>query len=125
MLGCYKRYTDPSSLRKHVKNHSKEDQEQMKVLKESVKERRRSYPDISLAPDSVSCWTCPTSCDQTANLGLMSGGGLMSQRDHGDHGVPSCGDQSRAGGLLTTACDPRDWQRRLEAEHQYYANPIY
>ena len=34
--GCQKRYTDPSSLRKHVKNHSKEEQEQYKVCREKL-----------------------------------------------------------------------------------------
>ena len=30
--GCQKRYTDPSSLRKHVKNHSREEQEQAMAM---------------------------------------------------------------------------------------------
>ena len=34
MPGCYKKYTDPSSLRKHVKNHSKEEQDQYKMYRE-------------------------------------------------------------------------------------------
>ena len=34
--GCPKRYTDPSSLRKHVKNHSKEEQDQCKVSREKA-----------------------------------------------------------------------------------------
>lgn len=34
MHGCLKRYTDPSSLRKHVKNHSKEEQDQYKACRE-------------------------------------------------------------------------------------------
>lgn len=36
MVGCTKRYTDPSSLRKHVKNHSNRDQ---------VQARRKSHKD--------------------------------------------------------------------------------
>ena len=40
MPGCQKRYTDPGSLRKHIKNHSKEEQEQVRRLKESQKVRR-------------------------------------------------------------------------------------
>ena len=28
MIGCTKRYTDPSSLRKHIKNHSAKEQQQ-------------------------------------------------------------------------------------------------
>ena len=31
VYGCLKKYTDPSSLRKHVKNHSKEEQEQVRL----------------------------------------------------------------------------------------------
>ena len=31
MFGCQKKYTDPSSLRKHVKNHSKEEQDQARA----------------------------------------------------------------------------------------------
>lgn len=30
MIGCTKKYTDPSSLRKHVKNHSFEEQKELK-----------------------------------------------------------------------------------------------
>lgn len=30
MVGCTKKYTDPSSLRKHVKNHTYEEQLQLK-----------------------------------------------------------------------------------------------
>jgi len=35
VLGCQKRYTDPSSLRKHVKNHTKEEQEQVKLIRDN------------------------------------------------------------------------------------------
>ena len=34
MPGCSKRYTDPSSLRKHVKIHSKEEQDKYKEYRE-------------------------------------------------------------------------------------------
>ena len=34
MVGCLKKYTDPSSLRKHVKNHSKEEQDQVRQSRE-------------------------------------------------------------------------------------------
>ena len=34
MPGCQKKYTDPSSLRKHVKNHSKEEQDQVRAGRE-------------------------------------------------------------------------------------------
>lgn len=35
MVGCLKKYTDPSSLRKHVKNHSKEEQDQVRQSRET------------------------------------------------------------------------------------------
>ena len=40
MVGCNKRYTDPSSLRKHVKNHSREEQEQLKVGRDAGSQGR-------------------------------------------------------------------------------------
>ena len=40
MIGCNKRYTDPSSLRKHVKNHSKEEQEQVKMGRDTGSQGR-------------------------------------------------------------------------------------
>lgn len=36
VVGCFKKYTDPSSLRKHVKNHSHE--EQLQIKKKSQEE---------------------------------------------------------------------------------------
>jgi hypothetical protein len=35
VFGCLKRYTDPSSLRKHVKNHTKEEQDQVKQIRDN------------------------------------------------------------------------------------------
>ncbi len=43
MPGCYKKYTDPSSLRKHVKNHSKEEQDQYKMQREHTKEENDQF----------------------------------------------------------------------------------
>ena len=42
MLGCTKRYTDPSSLRKHVKSHSAEEQEQYRRTKDLANLAKRS-----------------------------------------------------------------------------------
>merc|ERR1712223_2008608 len=36
--GCQKRYTDPSSLRKHVKNHSREEQDQAAAMARQARE---------------------------------------------------------------------------------------
>ena len=42
VLGCTKRYTDPSSLRKHVKSHSAEEQEQYRRTKDLANLAKRS-----------------------------------------------------------------------------------
>ena len=42
MLGCTKRYTDPSSLRKHVKSHSQEEQLQYRRSKDLANIAKRS-----------------------------------------------------------------------------------
>jgi len=139
VVGCYKRYTDPSSLRKHVKNHSKEDQEQARMIKESSKERerRRSYPDLGLVPgDHLSCWSAATSYSDisAANTGATDNTSVNSSSNL------SC--LMSGGGLLTT-CEARDaawqrqvqdtceggatWQRKLETDHLYYTTttPIF
>ena len=103
MVGCLKRYTDPSSLRKHIKNHSKEEQEQVRLVKESLKVRRGLQSvEAEASPDTT--WgmveqemmnpSCPA-----GNLNLMCGGGLVST----------------------------DWARRVEEERfsQYYSAPLY
>merc|ERR1711936_170402 len=62
VVGCQKRYTDPSSLRKHIKNHSKEEQEQVRLLKETLKEMMTQH-------------------QPSANMNLMCGGGLVNNLD--------------------------------------------
>ena len=103
MVGCLKRYTDPSSLRKHIKNHSKEEQEQVRLVKESLKVRR-GLQSLEAEASPESTWgmveqemmnpSCPA-----GNLNLMCGGGLVST----------------------------DWARRVEEERfsQYYSAPLY
>lgn len=44
MAGCTKKYTDPSSLRKHVKNHNSRDQTHI---------RRKSYKEINQNPIEI------------------------------------------------------------------------
>ena len=99
MTGCHKRYTDPSSLRKHIKNHSKEEQDQVRLLKESLKVRRGVQMQPSQESWMVEQEMMNSSCP-TSNMNLMSGGGLV-QYDA--------------------------WQRRLAEEKytQYYTSPLY
>merc|ERR1712038_240976 len=42
VIGCTKRYTDPSSLRKHVKSHSQEEQLQYRRSKDLANMAKRS-----------------------------------------------------------------------------------
>merc|ERR1711970_328459 len=70
VYGCQKKYTDPSSLRKHVKNHTKEEQDQVKQRKGSSKGRSKEpsqdrWFDIEPFPSS--------------NMALLSGGGLVQE----------------------------------------------
>ena len=102
MFGCQKKYTDPSSLRKHIKNHSKEEQEQVRLVKENMKVKR-GLQIVEVEPGTDSTWgmvehemmnPCPA-----GNLNLMCGGGLVTS----------------------------DWTRRVEEERfsHYYNTPLY
>ena len=42
VMGCTKRYTDPSSLRKHVKGHTQEEQLQYRRAKDLANQAKRS-----------------------------------------------------------------------------------
>lgn len=44
--GCQKRYTDPSSLRKHVKNHSDTEQAQLKRKQQENREIQNNLPPL-------------------------------------------------------------------------------
>ena len=51
-MGCTKRYTDPSSLRKHVKSHTAEEQLQYRRFKDQANAAKRSSSPFS--PSSMS-----------------------------------------------------------------------
>ena len=128
VLGCTKRYTDPSSLRKHVKSHTLEEQEQYRKAKDqanlakragspalSTTSSRFSSPSRNWAsgaaagmgnlPDSPS-WhhpaTSATSVTSTSTLlGLQAGGTIVNMEQR-----PQPSQQNPAGfpagsGLLT------------------------
>ena len=68
MFGCQKRYTDPSSLRKHVKNHTEEEQDQVKQVKDYSKTRSKDCSQEGwLEIDSL----------PSGNMALLSGGGVV------------------------------------------------
>jgi len=62
VLGCLKRYTDPSSLRKHVKNHTKDEQEAARLSVQGREDSNQTWEVLEGAGGS---------------LGLMTGGGVV------------------------------------------------
>jgi len=71
VFGCQKRYTDPSSLRKHVKNHTKEEQDQLKLVRDNSQGKSTDT--------SQEGWLEPEHDILPGNLTLLSGGGVMAQ----------------------------------------------
>ena len=67
-----KRYTDPSSLRKHVKNHTREEQEQVRLRKETVKTGVKALKNNEEWKNDLRSMSC------TGQGGHMSGGGVVS-----------------------------------------------
>ena len=88
MFGCQKRYTDPCSLRKHVKNDTKEEQDQVKQVKDYSKTRSKEcsqegWLEIGSLP--------------SGNRALLSGGGVVEQYDTIYRGHVEENDQSSYG----------------------------
>ena len=76
MIGCNKRYTDPSSLRKHVKNHSKEEQEQVKMVRDSGSQGRSTDNSMEGWLDTEGpnlALLCPLIGQHTGNRGAAIG----------------------------------------------------
>eukprot|EP00096_Caligus_rogercresseyi_P014067 TRINITY_DN6603_c0_g1_i1.p1 TRINITY_DN6603_c0_g1~~TRINITY_DN6603_c0_g1_i1.p1 ORF type:complete len:562 (-),score=173.43 TRINITY_DN6603_c0_g1_i1:720-2405(-) len=61
VLGCCKRYTDPSSLRKHVKSHSQEEQVQYRKAKDLANAAKRTASPSNKSPMSPLPWHTPSS----------------------------------------------------------------
>lgn len=96
MVGCTKRYTDPSSLRKHVKSHTLDEQLQYRRSKDQANAAKRSSSPfgqaqtplaVAPAPSPIATWNSrqqaqptPTnsssqfSASSSTLLGLQSGG---------------------------------------------------
>ena len=81
MIGCQKRYTDPSSLRKHVKNHSKEDQDQCRTGPKD-----RPSQDLATWQDQETTTTTNNNNNNNNNssssLGILSAGGMLSPGEY-------------------------------------------
>ena len=122
MFGCEKRYTDPSSLRKHVKNHTKEEQDQVKMTRDNSKGKNKEKTEPG--------WIEPEYMN--GNPALMSGGGVVNcpmygqrykgQTEQGD--LYSYGWRKEAEGR--GGCY-RDQRRQKEEEERlnFYSTPLY
>ena len=73
MFGCQKKYTDPSSLRKHVKNHTQEEQDQVKQTKNSNKARSKDA--------NLERWF-EADALPSGPMALLSGGGVVVDNDY-------------------------------------------
>ena len=110
VFGCAKKYTDPSSLRKHVKNHTKEEQEQVRQMKGSTKGRSKET--------SQERWfDIDPSMPVSSNLGLLSGGGVVVDTVQVD-------TQHVYGGVGAGEAHSR---RRGEVDdsYNYFSTPLY
>jgi len=88
--GCQKRYTDPSSLRKHVKNHSREEQEQAMAMARQAREseacqQSEVLPSWAEAGTELRQGADPLS---PSSLGLMAGGGLVGYSHYPAYTTP-------------------------------------
>jgi len=124
VFGCQKKYTDPSSLRKHVKNHTKEEQEQ-------VKQKTRDSSKIRSITNSPEGWL---EVEQLhGNQPLLSGGGIVrtevdtlashykTEECHG-YGVGCWGRRMEDGGELYS----EQWKRKEEEDRiNFYNTPLY
>ena len=91
MLGCNKRYTDPSSLRKHVKNHSKEEQEQLKLGRDTGSQGRSTDNSMegwldTEGPGPNLALLCPMIGHQTGTQGAAIGQSPAPAYDGGGSG---------------------------------------
>ena len=122
VFGCQKRYTDPSSLRKHVKNHTKEEQDQVKMTRDNSKGKIKEKTEQAwIEPEYIH-----------GNPALMSGGGVVNcpEYDQRYKGQIEQGDlysygwgkeaEDRAGCY-------RDQRRQKEEEERlnFYSTPLY
>lgn len=100
VLGCTKRYTDPSSLRKHVKSHSQEEQLQYRRSKDLANMAKRSTSPTA----RYSTWT-PSSMtnvniDDSGNSTTAPPGAVAAQ-----HLLTSSSTLLQTGGTLLTVED--------------------
>jgi len=88
--GCQKRYTDPSSLRKHVKNHSREEQEQGARVREAEAAQAAEYgwEEAAHLSTEASRQERPGEHLASPSLGLMAGGGVVGYHGYTPYTPP-------------------------------------
>jgi hypothetical protein len=117
VLGCTKRYTDPSSLRKHVKSHSQEEQLQYRRSKDLANMAKRSTSPTA----RYSTWT-PSSVTPSGNPGVTPGSnpgqGIQDQDSQHHHLLTSSSTLLQTGGTLLTVEDLSSEASPLQQHHQ-------
>ena len=115
MFGCQKRYTDPSSLRKHVKNHTKEEQDQVKQVKVYSKTRSKDCSHKGwLEIDSL----------PSGNMSLLSGGGEVEQYDTIYRGQMEEYDQYSYG-WSRGEDNVEEQSKKREGQDTFHSTPLY
>eukprot|EP00095_Tigriopus_kingsejongensis_P005837 snap_masked-scaffold425_size175135-processed-gene-0.17 protein:Tk05837 transcript:snap_masked-scaffold425_size175135-processed-gene-0.17-mRNA-1 annotation:"zinc finger protein glis3-like" len=104
VVGCTKRYTDPSSLRKHVKSHTLEEQDQYRRFKDQVNQYKMSSSPRFQSPSrpSSNSWSNTWSPLAQSNRGslaspmagslsssLLAGGSIVKLEDLAAHSPSS------------------------------------
>ena len=101
VLGCTKRYTDPSSLRKHVKSHSQEEQLQYRRSKDLANMAKRSTSPTT----RYSTWTPSSVTTSGVTPGSNPGQGIQDQDSQHHHLLTSSSTLLQTGGTLLTVED--------------------
>jgi hypothetical protein len=116
VFGCQKRYTDPSSLRKHVKNHTKEEQDQVKQVKDYSKTRSKGCSQEGwLEIDSL----------PSGNMALLSGGGVVDQYDTYRGQVEEYDQSSYGWSRGEDNVEEQGKKRQGQETFNYHSTPLY
>ena len=123
VLGCTKRYTDPSSLRKHVKSHSQEEQLQYRRSKDLANMAKRSTSPTA----RYSTWT-PSSVTTSGTPGVTPGSnpgqGIQDQDSQHHHLLTSSSTLLQTGGTLLTVEDLSSEASPLQ-QHQVQQHHVH
>ena len=100
VVGCTKRYTDPSSLRKHVKGHSQEEQLQYRRSKDLANLAKRSASPTSRYAN----WIMDTNtCSPPSTASTCGSAGMSASANAGTILPTSSSSTSSGGGIVASS----------------------